>query len=121
MPVNGWRGRHYLRERIMEKKLVGIVGAISSLAVLDGAQAASTPAADTTNLTEPQSFAELLDPIPNALAMLKAVDSSATAPANSAADESGVRVAQYHHHHHHHRVWVRRHRHHHHHHHHHHW
>ena len=60
------------------------------------------------------SFAELLEPIPNAPALLMAMDEKPAA-------ENNVQLAQYyhhHHHHHHHRYW-RRYRHHHHHHHHH--
>jgi hypothetical protein len=68
------------------------------------------------------SYAELLEPIPNAAAVLKVVDEQAPADAN-------IQLAQYHHHHHHHHhshwrrgpvIVIGRHRHHHHHHHHHH-
>ena len=108
----------------MDRKTLGLVGAISSLAAVGaiGAQAASGP----RPVARAQSYAELLDPIPNAVERLALV--------NSQAEPDGARLidAQYypdgpvahHHHHHHHtyyrRHWRRRHYHHHHHHHHHH-
>ena len=57
-------------------KVVGIVGAVSGLAALDGAQAAALNAPNTTGLTAAKSYAELLEPIPNALAVLRAVDAA---------------------------------------------
>ena len=106
-------------------KVVGLVGAISGLATLDGAQAASLESPNTTGLTPARSFAELLEPIPNALAVLQAVDAAeATRSAQDAAADPDVTLVQYHHHHHHrwrhhhhHHRWWRRHHHHHHHHH----
>ena len=99
-------------------KVVGLVGAISGLATLDGAQAASLQSPNTTGLPPAQSFAELIDPIPNALAVLQAMDAE-----QAAAPDANVTLVQYHHHHHHrwrhhhhHHRWWRRHHHHHHHH-----
>jgi hypothetical protein len=104
----------------MDQKIVGIVGAIAGLASLDATQGAATAAPNPDALKGAQSFAELLNPIPNALAMLQAADTAAAsqAPARDQAKQStDVRVAEYHHHHHHHRyVKPRRHHHHHHHH-----
>src|SRR5450756_1386796 len=51
----------------MDKKIVGLIAAVSGLGTLGAAQA-STPAADVERVMNPQSFAELLDPIPNAAA-----------------------------------------------------
>jgi hypothetical protein len=107
----------------MDKKIAGVIGAITGLAVLDSA-AQATPAVtpDSGNLNA-RSFAELLDPIPNAVAALRAADAAA---AREARDESaggqteGVQVAGYHHHHHryyhhhHHRYYHHHHHHHHH-------
>jgi hypothetical protein len=62
-----------------------------------------------------RSFSELLQPIPNAAAVLQAVDEK-TADRAQDGPLAGAQLAQYHHHHHHH--WWRWHRHHHHHHHH---
>jgi hypothetical protein len=102
-------------------KVVGIVGAVSGLAALDGAQAAGLESPNTTGLTTAQSYAELLEPIPNALAVLQAVDAAEAARTAQAAEtDADVTLVQYHHHHHrwrhhhHHNRWWRRHHHHHH-------
>jgi hypothetical protein len=50
----------------MDKTTLGVLGAISALVAFDAAGAAP--------LTAANSFAELLDPIPNAVARLKADD-----------------------------------------------
>jgi hypothetical protein len=102
-------------------KVVGLVGAISGLATLDGAQAASLESPNTTGLTSARSYAELLEPIPNALAVLKAVDAAEAARgALDDGSDANVMLVQYHHHHnrwrrhhHHHNRWWRRHHHHH--------
>jgi hypothetical protein len=104
-------------------KIVGIVGAVSGLAALDSAQAVGLETPNTTGLTAAKSYAELLEPIPNALAVLRAVDAAEAARnAQEATTDASVTLVQYHHHHHHHRVrhhhhhnrWWRRHHHHHH-------
>lgn len=108
----------------MEKKLAGLVGAIAALGTLDAAAAAPVSQAPMPSL-KANSFAELLEPIPNAAEVLQLVDSQEP----PVADEGQVVQVQYHHHHHHHhhaywrrRVYVRPpwwyHHHHHHHHHH---
>jgi hypothetical protein len=102
----------------MDNKIVGLVGAISGLASLDAAQAATVAGPNATEVLGARSYAELLDPIPNALALLREVEAADPAPAGSGADPSvgadpNMKVAAHHHHHHHHRY-----RHHHHHHHH---
>jgi hypothetical protein len=116
-------------ERKMEKKIAGLIGAVAAIGAATGvAQAAPAPAA--TDVLNANSFADLLEPVPNAATKLQALDEQTTDSA-----EPGVQLAQYyyhhhhHHHHHHHRYWRRGpvivvpprwHRHHHHHHHHHH-
>jgi hypothetical protein len=117
----------------MEKKIAGLLGAMATLGAFNGAEAAPAPAPAPTDVLRANSFADLLEPIPNAATLLKAVDESRPAPS---ADEN-VQLAQFYHHHHHHhhhsqyrrgydyapRVIIvppRRYRHHHHHHHHHH-
>ena len=112
----------------MEKKIAGLLGAMATLGAFSAAQAAPSPTPAPSDLLRANSFADLLEPIPNAAALLKAVDESPT----PSADEN-VKLAQYYHHHHHHHhhhhsfyrrygpvVVVPRYRHHHHHHHHHH-
>jgi hypothetical protein len=99
----------------MDKKLAGLLGAVGALASLDAAHAAITN--DPTTALTAQSYADLLNPIPNATAKLKAAD--------EADGTATVRVAENAHHHHHHHSYHRErkiviapHRHHHHHHHH---
>jgi hypothetical protein len=93
-------------------KVVGLVGAISGLATLDASQAASLEGPNTRGLTPARSYAELLEPIPNALAVLQAIDAAEAARgAQEAGSDASVTLVQYYHHHHHNRWW----RHHHHH------
>ncbi|HLX18141.1 MAG TPA: hypothetical protein VKS24_23370 [Bradyrhizobium sp.] len=80
----------------MEKKIAGLLGAVATLGAFGAAQAAPAPAPG--DVMRANSFAELLEPIPNAAALLKAVDESQPRPS---ADDN-VRLAQYYHHHHHH-------------------
>jgi hypothetical protein len=92
-------------EEKMEKKIAGLLGAVAALSTLNAAQAAPTPA--PTDVLQASSFADLLEPIPNAAALLKAVDEQGPAPK---ANEN-VQLAQYyyhHHHHHHHHGFYRR-------------
>jgi hypothetical protein len=106
----------------MEKKIAGLLGAVAALSTIGTAQA--TPAPAPTDALQANTYAELLEPIPNALALLQTVD--AQAPAKST--DANVQVAQLYYHHHHHGyfrygpvvVVPHRHWHHHHHHHHHH-
>ena len=112
----------------MDKKIAGLLGAVATLGGFNAAQASPEPA--PADILQANSFADLLEPIPNAAALLQAVDESA--PAQSA--DQNVQLAQiyieHHHHHHHHSQYRRyaprivvvppRYRHHHHHHHHHH-
>lgn len=100
----------------MDKKVAGLLGAVAALATLDTAQAAAPAAVSTTDALNAQSYAELLAPVPNAMATLVA-DDAARSQQPVAKDAGSVQVAQYHHHHH--RYRRHRHRHHHHHHHHH--
>jgi hypothetical protein len=117
----------------MGKKIAGLVGAMATLGAFGAAEAAPIPSPAPTDVLRANSFADLLEPIPNAAALLQAVDESGPAPS---ANEN-VQLAQFyhhhHHHHHHHHGWRRydepriivvppryRYRHHHHHHHHHH-
>ena len=105
----------------MDKKIAGLLGAVAALSTLGAAQA--TPAPGPSDALTANSYADLLQPIPNAAKTLQALDEQA--PTKSA--EGNVQLAQMHHHHHHHShmrrgpvVVIGRHRHHHHHHHHHH-
>jgi hypothetical protein len=105
------------RIRFMDKKLLGVLGAASTLALLAGGPAAaSTGSSEAPALQPAQSFGELLDPIPNATEILAAEE------AKPAAETAPIQMAQFHHHHHHHHFYHHHHHHfYHHHHHHHHW
>jgi hypothetical protein len=97
----------------MEKKIAGVLGAVAALSTLSTAQAA--PAPTTSDVLNVNSYADLLEPIPNAAKILQALDEQA--PAKPA--EANVQLAQYydpypsyryphhHHHHHHHGYWRR--------------
>jgi hypothetical protein len=117
----------------MEKKIAGLLGAVATLGAVNAAQAAPTPSPAPSDVLRANSFADLLEPIPNATTLLQAIDESAPAPsANENMQLAQIYIEHHHHHHHHHsyrryapRVMVvppgyGRYRHHHHHHHHHH-
>jgi hypothetical protein len=112
----------------MDKSVLTLLGGASALALMSGgAMAANSPATAESGLKPAQSYADLLDSIPNAVNTLRAEDQKA----ENAGGEP-LQLAQYvqygypryhHHHHHHHNYysyWYWRHRYHHHHHHHHH-
>jgi hypothetical protein len=97
---------------------MGLLGGASALALLGGGQASAAPIGDGNGLAPARSFAELLDPIPDAANVLRAEDERAAADA--VIGERPMVVAQYHHHHHHHYYHHHHHYHHHYYHHHHH-
>jgi hypothetical protein len=80
----------------MDKKIVGLVGALSVLPPVEAVQAMPAPAPSVNDILRVQSYVELLDPIPNAAALLRVVD--------AAPEPDSVQQVQYyeHHHHHHH-------------------
>jgi hypothetical protein len=78
----------------MDKKIAGVLAAIGVAVPMGAAQAAVTPA-EVNQAMNATSFAELLNPVPNAAAILKAIDENP-----SAGTPAGVELAQYHHHHH---------------------
>jgi hypothetical protein len=80
----------------MEKRIAGLLGAVATLGAFNAAQAAPTP--NPTDVLRANSYADLLEPIPNAASLLKAVDESKPVPS---ANEN-VQLAQFYHHHHHH-------------------
>ena len=108
----------------MDKSVLGLLGGASALALASGAaSAAASPMSEASGLRPAQSFAELLDPIPNAVNTLRAQEENA-----GNAESEPLQLAQYyygyphHHHHHHYRhhhqyYYYPRHHHHHHHHH----
>jgi hypothetical protein len=98
----------------LDKTFISLLGGASALALLGGSQASAAPPVDEVSLLQPaRSFAELLDPIPNAQNVLRAeIERSADA------EEKPIVMAQYYHHHHHHHYHHHYYHHHHHHHHH---
>ena len=89
----------------MDKRIAGLLGAVAAVGALSSAQAA--PAPRTTDVLQANSYADLLEPIPNAAKVLQALDEQA--PAKSA--EGNVQVAQFYHHHHHHHHFYHHHHH----------
>ena len=103
----------------MDKTLISLLSGASALALLGGAQASASPAVRESDVLQPAySFAELLDPIPNAEKVLRAENERNAA---AAAGEKPIVMAQYHHHDHHHHYYHHHYYHHHYHHHHHHY
>ena len=95
----------------MDKKIVGLVGAVSGLAMMTAVEAPQ--AREVTEVLNAQSYAELLQPIPNAVALLMASDAVNAARAKAATEQDpNVKLAQYYHHHHHHHHWYHHHHHH---------
>ncbi len=92
----------------MDKKIAGLLGAVATLGAFNAAEAAPAPSPAPTDVLRANSFAELLEPIPNAASLLQAIDESA--PAQSA--DENIQPAQFfehhHHHHHHHHSFYRR-------------
>ena len=87
----------------MDKKIAGLLGAVAALGTLGTVQAAPAPA-NTTDVLQANSYADLLAPIPNAADTLRVVDEQAPAKdTNKEANAEGnAQVAQFYHHHHHH-------------------
>ena len=85
----------------MDKKIAGLLGAVAAVSTLGTAQAA--PTANPMEALRANSYAELLEPIPNAAVLLQAVDEQGQAESV----DGNVQLAQYHHHHHHHRAYRR--------------
>lgn len=77
----------------MDKKIAGLLGAAAALGTFGSVGAAPAPA----DVLQANSYADLLEPIPNAGAVLQALDEAAPPKATE-----NVQVAQFYHHHHHH-------------------
>jgi hypothetical protein len=90
----------------MDKTVIGLAAAIGAMTPMVAAHAEVAPS-DLSRAMEANSFAELLQPIPNAVAILKVADEQ-----GSAKPGEGVQLAQDHHHHHHHRYYHHHHHHH---------
>jgi hypothetical protein len=87
----------------MDKKIAGLLGAAAALGAFTAAQAAP-PAANPApaEILNANSFADLLEPIPNAVNLLQIVDEAGPIPT---ANENIQQVQYYYHHHHHHHAY----------------
>lgn len=97
----------------MDKKTAGLLGAIAGLATMGAAHAATAPAANGSEGLQAASYADLLAPVENAVALMKA-DDGARVQASQPGDvqradyyerggyDSDRPVYHHHHHHHHH-------------------
>ena len=95
---------------------MGLLGGASALALLGGSQASAAPSVSEADLLQPaHSFAELLDPIPNAARVLRAENERSNDAAGS--EDKPMVMAEYyyhhhyHHHHHHHHYYHHHHHH----------
>jgi hypothetical protein len=96
----------------MDKLTASLLGAIAGLATIPAAQAASSPAPSAPNTLQASSYADLLEPVQNAVELLKQDDARAQQPAADASGDvlpvyygyygGGYYPPRYHHHHHHH-------------------
>ena len=72
----------------MEKKIAGLLGAVAALGTMGAAQAAPAPV--PTDALQANSYADLLQPIANASALLQALDEQQPA----ASRDGNIRLAQ---------------------------
>ena len=100
----------------MDKTIMGLLGGASAFALLGGSPASAASSVDDVNLLQPaRSFAELLEPIPDAEKVLRAENERSNDTVES--ENKPMVVADYYHHHYHHNYHHHYHHHHHHHHH----
>jgi hypothetical protein len=112
----------------MDKKIAGLLGAVAGWVTMGAANAATAPASNPSEALEASSYADLLAPVHNAVALVKADDTARQreqqrAPEGAQQDvpEGNMQLADWgggyyrHHHHHHHHQAYRHHHHHHHH------
>ena len=75
----------------MDKKIAGIIGAVATLGACNIAEAATVTAPGQTDVLQANSYGDLLEPIPDALAILQAIDAAPSRPSA----EGNVQVAQF--------------------------
>jgi hypothetical protein len=100
----------------MDKKIAGLLGAAAALTAVTGGNAAAIAATAPTQSLQASSYADLLTPVPNALAQLNADDAARVSKPSGEKLEMAQIQVKIGHHHHRYRHPKRRHRHHHHHH-----
>ncbi|MBN9149692.1 MULTISPECIES: hypothetical protein [Nitrobacteraceae] len=92
----------------MDKKIAGLIGAVATLGACNVAEAAPpvvNPA--PTDVLQANSYADLLQPIPNALTTLQAIDAASSPSADGQIELAQFYYHHHHHHHHHHHRWHR--------------
>jgi hypothetical protein len=82
----------------MGRRIAGVLGAMATLGAVNAAQAAPMPTQAPTEALKAKSFAELLEPIPNATELLQTLDE--TQPDRRSDNVQRARYYQDHHHHH---------------------
>ena len=100
----------------MDKTIVGMIGAVGALMAATPAMAAPAHPLTVDTVMQANSYADLLKPIPNALALLKASEAAGADIVQGPAHDGDALVQEVQFHHHHHHRYYRRRRHHHHHH-----
>lgn len=90
----------------MDKKIAGLIGAVATLGACNVAEAAPPVNLAPTDVLQANSYADLLQPIPNALTTLQAIDAASPPSADSQIELAQFYYHHHHHHHHHHR-WHR--------------
>jgi hypothetical protein len=82
----------------MGRRIAGVLGAMATLGAVNAAQAAPMPTRAPTEALKAKSFAELLEPIPNATELLQTLDE--TQPNRRSGNVQRARYYRDHHHHH---------------------
>jgi hypothetical protein len=82
----------------MGRRIAGVLGAMATLGAVNAAQAAPMPTQAPTEALKAKSFAELLEPIPNATELLQTLDE--TQPNRRSGNVQRARYYRDHHHHH---------------------
>lgn len=86
----------------MDKKTAGLLGAVAGLATMGSAHAAAPPAVNVTEAMQAASYADLLAPIENAVALVQADDATRAQGLQTVQYYGGGYDHHHHHHHHHH-------------------
>jgi hypothetical protein len=82
----------------MGRRIAKVLGAMATLGAINAAQAAPMPTQAPNEALKAKSFAELLEPIPNATELLQTLDE--TQPDRRSDNVQRARYYQDHHHHH---------------------
>jgi len=114
----------------MERKTAGLLGAVATLATMGAAHAVTPPPVNPAETLHAASYADLLAPVQNAVAVMRADDAARTQQPRpdtksdpDSQSDPNIKLAQgyyygppayHHHHHHHHHAYYHHHHHHHH-------